>query len=198
MIYGYARCSTNEKKQDITRQTKELKQFGVDKQNIFFEYESGTKADRPELNRLLATVKQGDTIIATEVSRITRSTKQLCDIIDFANKHRIKLVIGNSMTIDCTSGDLDAMTKAFVQIAGVFAELERNMIVDRIKSGMDNARAKGTHLGRYQTTVNDIPQSFMKYYQQYKDKQINVSELAKLCSMSRTTVYKYIKLIEEE
>ena len=88
MNYGYGRCSTNEKQQDITRQIRELKKQGVDEENIYFEYASGVKEDRIQLKKLLATVKNGDTIISTEVSRITRSTKQLCEIIEFAkNKH---------------------------------------------------------------------------------------------------------------
>ena len=75
MNYGYARCSTNELKQDIDRQKRELIKKGVAEENIYFEYESGTKIDRVEFNRLLETIDEGDTIIATEVSRITRSTK---------------------------------------------------------------------------------------------------------------------------
>lgn len=197
MLYGYARCSTDEIKQDITRQTKELNQYGVESKNIYFEYESGTKTNRVELNKLLAAVKAGDTIVSTEVSRITRSTKQLCDIIEFVKANHIKLIIGNSMTIDCTNGEIDPMTKAFIQIAGVFAELERDMTVSRIKSGMQNAKAKGKHIGRKEVNKDDIPSMFIRYYQQYKNKEISVTELAKLCDMSRTTVYKYIKIIEK-
>lgn len=197
MLYGYARCSTNESKQDISRQTNELKQFGVLEENIFFEYESGTKTNRIELNRLLDTVREGDTIVTTEVSRITRSTKQLCDLIDFVKNNHIKLVIGNSMTVDCTTGDIDPMTKAFIQMAGVFAELERNMTVSRIVSGMQNAKEKGKHIGRHELTKADIPAKFLRYYGQYKAKAINVTELSKLCAISRTTAYKYIKMIEE-
>lgn len=75
MVYGYARCSTNEKLQDINRQVRELKRQGAKDKTIYLEYESGMKADRVELNKLLDIVQSGDTIIATEVSRITRSTK---------------------------------------------------------------------------------------------------------------------------
>ena len=67
MNYGYARCSTNELKQDIDRQKRELIKQGVAEENIYFEYESGTKIDRVEFNRLLETIDEGDTIIATEV-----------------------------------------------------------------------------------------------------------------------------------
>ena len=82
MLYGYARCSTNEKKQDIDRQKRELKKLGVDSDNIFWEYESGMKNDRVQLDRLLTIAEEGDTIIVLEVSRLTRSTQKLCSIID--------------------------------------------------------------------------------------------------------------------
>jgi DNA invertase Pin-like site-specific DNA recombinase len=65
MIYGYARCSTNEEMQDINRQIRELKQLGATDRTIYCEYESGMKNDRVELQRLLGTVKLGDTIVAT-------------------------------------------------------------------------------------------------------------------------------------
>lgn len=75
-IYGYARCSTDESRQDINRQKRELKAVGcTDENNMYWEYESGTRVDRVELNKLLDKVVQGDTIVTTEVSRITRSTK---------------------------------------------------------------------------------------------------------------------------
>ena len=73
MKYGYARCSTNESKQDINRQTRELKNLGIKEDNIFFEYESGTKDDRKELNRLMQIVRAGDSITSLEVSRDRKS-----------------------------------------------------------------------------------------------------------------------------
>ena len=93
-VYGYCRCSTDESRQDIDRQRRELRKLGVSDENIYFEYASGIKIDRVEWERLLSVVKEGDTIATTEVSRLTRSTKQLCDIIELAKTKRIKLVIG--------------------------------------------------------------------------------------------------------
>ena len=75
MIYGYARCSTNETKQDIGRQVRELKSNGAEE--IFLEYEHGDAAVKKELEHLFATVVAGDTIIVLEVPRLARSTKQL-------------------------------------------------------------------------------------------------------------------------
>lgn len=71
LIYGYARCSTNESRQDIDRQLRELRAGGATDKTIYFEYVSGIKMDRPELQKLLDVVQEGDTILATEVSRIT-------------------------------------------------------------------------------------------------------------------------------
>lgn len=194
MIYGYARCSTNEKLQDINRQVRELKLHGAIASTIYLEYESGTKVNRVELQKLLNTVQYGDTIIATEVSRITRSTKQLCDIIELAKIKHIKLILGNFI-VDC-SKELDPMTEGMLKMMGVFSELERNITSQRVKSGMQNAKAKGKTIGRPTTTANDIPNTFYKHYPKYKCGDINKKELSRLCSLSYPTIYKYIGIVE--
>ena len=140
MIYGYARCSTNEDKQDINRQVRELKKAGA--QEIFLEYEHGDSAVKVQLSSLLEKVQQGDTIITLEVTRLARSTKQLCDIIDTVKEKKLHLNIVGSINVDCTSGEIDPMTNAFIQMSGVFAELELRIIRERVRSGMANAKAK--------------------------------------------------------
>ena len=194
MIYGYARCSTNEELQDINRQIRELKQLGAAEETIYREYESGTKNDRVELQRLLAAVRNGDTIVATEVSRITRSTKQLCEIIELAKDRHIKLVLG-SFVVDCTK-ELEPMTEGMLKMMGVFSELERNIISQRVKSGLQNAKAKGVAIGRPATSEDTIPSTFFKYYPKYKRGEINKAEFARLCSVSYPTIFKYIALVE--
>ena len=194
MNHGYARCSTNESKQDIDRQVRELKAAGAE--SLFVEYEHGDADEKKQLSLLLEQARPGDTIITTEVSRLSRSTKQLCEIIDRIQKQKLRLEIIGSITIDCRSGELDPMTKAFLQMSGIFAELELSMIRSRVRSGMANAKAKGAKIGRPQATVDDIPAVFLRHYPAYKKKQLNVSELARVCDLSRTTVYKYIDLLE--
>ena len=194
MIYGYARCSTNEDKQDIDRQVRELKTAGA--QQIFLEYEHGDSAVKEQLFALLETAEKGDTIITLEVSRLARSTKQLCDIIDKVKAKHLKLSILGSITVDCSNGEIDPMTNAFIQMSGVFAELELMIIRARVKSGMQNAKLKGAKIGRPQVTKEDIPQIFYRHYPAYKAKQLNISEFARVCNLSRTTVYKYISLLE--
>lgn len=194
MIYGYARCSTNETKQDIQRQTRELKAAGAEQ--IFLEYEHGDSAVKEQLSTLLETAQAGDTILTLEVSRLARSTKQLCEIIETVKDKCLRLSIVGSICVDCSSGQIDPMTNAFIQISGVFAELELRIIRDRVRSGMANARAKGRKIGRPHITADDIPASFLRHYPSYKAGKMNLSELARICDLSRTTAYKYIGLLE--
>ena len=193
MTHGYARCSTNEDKQDINRQIRELKQAGAEE--VIFEYEHGDAKVKKNLEMLLETAAEGDTIITLEVSRLSRSTKQLCDIIDIIREKHLRLVIVGSITIDCRNGELDAMSSAFLKMAGVFSELELQMIRARVRSGMANAAAKGKHIGRPQTTKDDIPAVFYKHYPAFMAGTLNVSELARVCGLSRPTVYKYLRLV---
>ena len=194
MKTGYARCSTNESKQDIERQVRELKQAGAER--VFLEYEHGDAVIKEQLSLLLEQAQAGDTIITLEVSRLARSTKQLCEIIEIIKAKHLRLVIVGSITVDCSNGEIDPMTNAFIQMSGVFAELELRIIRSRVRSGMANAKAKGAKIGRPQATADDIPAVFLRHYPAYKNKQLNVSELARVCDLSRTTVYKYIDLLK--
>lgn len=194
MKYGYARCSTNESKQDIDRQVRELKAAGAEL--IFLEYEHGDSAVKQELSSLLEQASEGDTIFTLEVSRLARSTKQLCEIIEIVKEKKLRLVIVGSITVDCSNGQIDPMTNAFIQMSGVFAELELRIIRERVRSGMANAKAKGAKIGRPQTTAEQIPPIFYRHYPSFKSGSLNLSEFARVCGLSRTTVYKYVSLLE--
>ena len=194
MKYGYARCSTNESKQDINRQVRELKAAGAEE--IYLEYEHGDSKGKPQQEAMFAAAAPGDTVIVLEVPRLARSTQQLCQIIDTIREKHLRLVIVGSITLDCRSGHADPMSEAFLQMAGIFSQSELDMIRERVRSGMANARAKGRQIGRPQTTKDEIPATFFRHYPAYKYGGLNVSELARVCNMSRTTVYKYISLLE--
>ena len=194
MNYGYARCSTNESRQDIDRQVRELKAAGAEE--IFLEYEHGDAAVKKQQQTLFDTAQEGDTIITLEVPRLAKSTKQLCEIIEIINAKHLRLVIVGSITMDCRNGHADPMTEAFLQMAGVFSQLELAMIRARVKSGMANARAKGALIGRPRTTVDDVPPVFLRHYPAYRNGKLNVSELSRVCNISRTTAYKYLSLLQ--
>lgn len=194
MNYGYARCSTNESRQDIDRQVRELKAAGAEE--IFLEYEHGDAAVKKQQQTLFDTAQEGDTIITLEVPRLARSTKQLCEIIEIINEKHLRLIIVGSITMDCRNGHADPMTEAFLQMAGVFSQLELAMIRARVRSGMANAKAKGALIGRPRTTTDDIPPVFLRHYPAYRNGKLNVSELSRVCNISRTTAYKYLSLLQ--
>lgn len=194
-VYGYARVSLSEEKgQDLQRQVRELKVAGAEE--IITEREHGDSRVKQNLDLLLESAEEGSTLICTEVSRLSRSTQQLCGIVDVIKQKRMRLIIVGSITIDCRQGEIDPMSQAFIQMSAVFAELELSIIRARVRSGMANAREKGRRIGRKPTTKEDIPPLFYKHYPAYVSKQINVSEFARLCRLSRPTVYKYLKLIQ--
>ena len=193
MIYGYARCSTNESKQDIDRQVRELKEAGAEA--IFLEYEHGDAAVKEQLFTLLDKAQEGDEILTLEVTRLARSTRQLCDIIDTVKAKKLRLRIKGSIDVDCTNGEIEPMSNAFIQMSGVFAELELRIIRQRVKSGMANAKAKGAQIGRPTLRADDIPPIFYRHYPAYLEGKLNVSELARVCNLSRNTIYKYINLL---
>lgn len=195
MIYGYARCSTNEERQDIDRQIRELKTAGAEE--VVFEYAHGDARIKDAQMELMAKIESGDTIIVTEVTRLSRSVQQLCEIITQIRDRQLRLVILDSITVDCRNGRIDPMSQAFLQMSAVFAELELAITRARVKSGMDNAKAKGAKIGRPRSTADSIPAIFYRHYPAYAAGNLNVAELARVCDMSRTTVYKYLKMLSE-
>ena len=194
MNRGYSRCSTNEGKQDINRQVRELKAAGAEV--VYMEYEHGDAKVKSQQQAMFAESEAGDTIIVLEVSRLARSTQQLCEIIEIIRAKHLRLVIVGSITLDCREGRADPMSEAFLQMAGVFSQLELAMIRERVRSGMANAKAKGKQIGRPQTTTDSIPAIFLRHDPAYKSGHLNISELSRVCDLSRTTIYKYISLLE--
>ena len=173
---------------------RELKAAGA--QEIVTEREHGDSKIKKNLDLLLEAAREGDTLICTEVSRLSRSTQQLCEIVELVKRKHLCLVIIGSITVDCRNGQIDPMSQAFIQMSAVFAELELSIIRARVKSGIANAKAKGRKIGRRPTTKDDIPAVFYRHYPAYAAGRLNVSELARVCGLSRPTVYKYLQLLQ--
>lgn len=194
VTHGYCRCSTNESHQDINRQVRELKAHGATR--IWKEYEHGDADIKEQQALMFDTAQPGDTVIVLEVSRLARSTRQLCDVVDIVQEKRLRLEIVGSITLDCRDGTLDPMSAAFVQMSGVFAQLELSLIRARVRSGMANAKAKGVRLGRPPICADGVPDRFVRYYAGYLQGRYNVSELARLTGVSRPTCYRYLRALE--
>ncbi len=193
-IYGFARVSLAEEKgQDINRQVRELQAAGAEE--IITERIHGDAKVKPQLDFLLEHIENGSTLIVCEVSRLSRSVLQFCEIMELVKEKHLRLEVLGSITVDCRSGEIDPMSAAFLQMASIFSELEKNILRSRVRSGMANAKAKGKQIGRRPTTKDDLPAVFIKYYPAYAAGSMTVTELARICGLSRPTVYKYIKML---
>ena len=141
MKIGYARVSSNT--QDLELQKQALNKAGCAK--IFSEAVSGKDNNRIRLLAMLEDVRAGDIVIVYKIDRIARSLKGLIDIIEMLNNKGVDLIsLDSGDKVDTTS----PMGKAFFQIAGVFAELERGMINARTKAGIEKAKTDGVKFGR--------------------------------------------------
>lgn len=192
--YLYMRLSTNEHKQSLQRQEKFGRDNNIPESNWFKDFASGSKDDRVELNRLLSIVKESDELYCVEASRLTRSLKYLLQVVEFAKEKKIKLVLGDFI-LDC-SGEISVFTQGQLMMLGLINEMQRLMIVEAVREGLASSRERGVIGGRPRTTRDTIPEVFYKYYPMYRNSQITKVEFSRISGLSRSSIYKYIKLVE--
>lgn len=151
MIYGYARVSTKGQAHDgnsLESQIEQLKQNGAEK--IYQDSFTGTKTDRPEFNKLLEQLKEGDTLIVTKLDRFARSMSQGSELVNELIESGIKINILNIGVMDNTPS-----SKLIRNIFFSFAEFERDMIIERTQEGKAIAKQKeGFKEGRPKVYTN--------------------------------------------
>ena len=191
--YGIARCSTT--KQDAEYEVTELIKRDVKKENIFIEYISGKSelSKRVELDKLLKIVKPGDTIVATDITRIARNPKVFYEILEFVENNKLCLEVG-TLKADCRTDELDIMTSTMLQILSVCASFDVKMKSFQVKLGLANAVANNKTLGRPKYTKNDIPDNFYKNLDLYNKGNINKTEFARIMNCSRPKLNRILEL----
>ena len=189
MNISYERVSTVN--QDEKRQKLSLDNYKIDKRYI--DHKSGKNiADRPQLNKLMLEIKSGDNIYVESISRLGRNVDDLRKLTEyFRNKGVIVHFLKEGFNTDGN------MYKFLLTILGAVAEMERELIVDRIREGIVKAKKYGTKTGNpIGRPVRTLPKDFIKYYKRWKNKKIKGTEFAKLIGVSRATLYRYIKQYE--
>ena len=177
MQIGYARASME--KQAIERQLDELTAAGVAPEHIYQEKITGTKRDRPELNRMLSALCEGDTVITVELSRMGRSTKDLLEIVDLIRMKGAHFRSLNEVWLDTTTpqGNL-----VFTIFAGL-CQFERDLIAERTRSGLAAANARGRYGGRPRTKPEKVSEVKILY-----GSGIRVCDIVRQTGVSRSTV----------
>ena len=180
VIFGYARVSTEEQNLDL--QLDALQKFGVEK--IYKEKLTGTRRDRPQLEELLKVLRSGDKVVVYKLDRISRSTKHLIELSEVFNEMDVHFV-SIADNIDTST----AMGKFFFRTMASIAELERDIISERTKSGLQAARSRGKKGGR-PTKKEDKVEIAIKMY---KSKDYSIKEITEMTGLSKTTLYRYLE-----
>lgn len=182
MVVQYIRVSTIE--QNEARQIEALKKYNAEK--TFLEKISGKDTNRPQLQAMLEFVREGDTVVVHEFSRLARSTKDLLEIVETLNNKGVHL-ISNKENLDTST----PTGKLMLTMIGAIAEFERQQILERQREGIAIAKREGKFKGRQVKAIDD--ELFAKYYAEYKLRKINKVQLADKLNISRPTLDKLIK-----
>lgn len=185
MNVAYVRVSTVE--QNEARQIEGLKKHDIDK--WFTEKISGKDTNRPQLQAMLEYVREGDTVYIHDLSRISRSTKDLLEIVELLQSKNVHLV-SNKESLDTST----ATGKLMLTMIGAINEFERVNLLERQKEGIAIAKAAGKYKGRKEVKID----SFEQYYQRYKNREFTKSGLAKELNISRPTLDKLISEYESK
>lgn len=187
--YGYARVSTNG--QNLDEQVDQLKLHDIEPINIFSEKFTGTKTNRPEFNKLLSTIKSGDTLVVTKLDRLARNTQEALKIINKLLDDNVTIKVLNLGTLDnSTTGKL--VTTVLLAIS----QMERDLIVDRTQAGKEYAKKhnKNYKEGRPKRTITKRYRNIYNYLKEGH----SYSETAEYFGVARTTVYNIKRQIEQE
>lgn len=180
MVFGYARVSTEA--QELSRQIDMLNAYGVDK--VYQEKITGTKIDRPQLERLKEVLREGDVVVIESLSRLGRSTKDLLTIIEEWESKGIK-VVSLKEKIDTNS----PTGKLLLTVLSAICQFERDIIAQRTQEGLVSARARGRSGGRPKVDAKKIE----KALKLYDAKTHSAKEIAEICGISVPTLYRELK-----
>ena len=181
----YVRVSSMEQKTD--RQL--LAYDGAD--TTYIDKMTGATRNRPQLEALLKDLQEGDTVVVKSLDRLSRSTKDLLEIVE-----QIKKVGAGLKILDLAVDTNTPMGEFFLTIMGAIGQLERKTIKERTKEGISIAKSKNVYKGRQKGAIalkGDSLDRFKKFYA----KGFNVSDLAKECNVSRPTVYKWLEVLKD-
>lgn len=196
----YTRASTNETKQDLKTQLQLAIKYNIKPECVFSEFESGGKRNRKEYNRMLSIVQTGDTIIARDIMRLSRSLKDILELISIVKDKKLRLILDSmNFTLDCR-GKWSIFEEICILVFGLVGEIQRTTISTDTKEKLAYKRdVEGVVLGAPVLTKERLlikKPEILELYGLYKTKIISFESFKLALKVSRNTAYSYIKIIE--
>ena len=181
MKIGYIRVSTQE--QNTIRQEVMMEQLGVEE--LYIDKASGKNTDRPELKKMMAYVRRGDTVIVESISRFARNTRDLLNLMEQLSAKGVEFV-SKKEAIDTTT----PTGKFMLTVFGAVAELEREYILQRQREGIEIAKQQGKYQGRKPLS----PPGFQEMVIRWKRGEITAAEACRRLGISKATFYRKVKV----
>jgi DNA invertase Pin-like site-specific DNA recombinase len=187
MIFGYARVSTPE--QNPEYQINALLESGIERKNIFTDVASSVRDSRPGLDKLLSLLRKDDIIYVWKMDRIARSVVHFSKLMETLNKNEVQFKSLQEPFIDTTT----TYGTFIFNILTAVAQLERDLIIDRTKAALANARLNGRTGGRKSGLSNKSKEVTDKAIKLYKNSTISISEICTILKISKATLYKILR-----
>lgn len=188
MKIGYVRASAMD--QNTIRQEILMEQLGVEK--VYLDKASGKRgADRPQLDKMMGYVREGDTVVVESFSRFARSTRDLLDLVEQLEKKGVEF-ISQKESIDTTT----PQGKFMLTVFGALAELEREQILQRQREGIAAAKAEGKYKGRKPVQID--PALLKTVHKQWYANEITTAHAMRVLGVSRNTFYRRVWEYEDE
>lgn len=186
MKIGYARVSTQD--QNLDRQIDNLKAAGCER--IYQEKMTGTKSDRPQYRLMLDVLRPGDILVTDSFSRLSRSTKDLLDLVDKLNASGVHLV-SLKENLDTTT----ATGKLMLTMLSALSQFERDLIAERTADGLKAARARGRKGGRPRIGTEKEKRQALAMY---KSNAMSNRDIAERFGVSTATLSRWIRESKEQ
>lgn len=186
-LVGYARVSTEE--QSLDRQVDQLIKYGVPKRNIYQEKVTGTKRDREQLNKMIDELEGREVVIVADLTRISRSTKDLLEIVDKIKEKGAGIKSIKDTWLDTTSDN--PYNSFLLTVMAGLSQLERDLISQRTKEGLESAKARGRKGGRPSQRNEKADMVKLMLDNDYK-----IVDIVKKTGLSRSTINRLIKELD--
>ena len=186
MRIGYVRVSSLDQNPD--RQIEDLKAQQAEK--IFMDKVSGKNTDRPELQRMLSLIREGDTLIVHSLDRLARNLADLLTMVQDLTCRGVSVIFLNERLSFEAGADASPTSKLMLSMIGAFAEFERSMIRRRQAEGIALAKERGVYKGRPRSISDETLETVNALVEQ----GVPLATAAKKVGISRSTVYRYLQM----